>query len=414
MQRLPGIRRFLRLPTGVRGVEAEVDDELHFHLDMRAEELVRRGVSPDDARVQALREFGDVRSARTELTQIDRRRAARSGRSEWWGGLWQDLRYAARGLRNRPVFAAVVLLTLAIGIGGNTAIFTIVDAALFRGLPYEEPERLVHLWESAPDHRSERSEASYPDFEDWARGQTTLTRIAGYQTNAVALTGRDVPLMLLITYVTPGFFDVLGTRAFIGRTFHEGQDRIGDRAVVLGHGLWRREFGGDRGIVGRTITLGGNPYVVVGVLPPQFHFAPAEASGLWAITDLSRPYQRQRGVHWLNVVGRLKRGATVEQAVADLSAVVRRIGTQHADSHTAREASVVPLREEFVRSVRPLLVVLLSAVSIVLLIACANVAWSMASAQLAKVARGTGPRVPCLVAIGVARAPRHSAKSARS
>jgi putative ABC transport system permease protein len=374
MQRLPGIRRFLRLPTGVRGVQAEVDDELRFHLDMRAEELVRRGVSPDDARAQALWEFGDVRSARSELAQIDRRRVVRSGRSEWWGGLWQDLRYAARGLRNRPAFAAAVLLTLAIGIGANTAIFTVVDAALFRGLPYEEPERLVHLWESAPDHRSERSEASYPDFEDWVREQTTLTRIAGYQTNAIALTGRDVPLMLLITHVTPGFFDVLGTKAVLGRTFHEGQDRIGDRVVVLSHGLWRREFGGDRGIVGRTITLGGNPYVVVGVLPPKFHFARAEGSGLWAITDLSRSYQRLRGVHWLNVIGRMKDGVTTEQAVADLSGVVSRIAAQHPDNHTGRSASVVPLREQFVGNMRPLLVVLLSAVSIVLLIACANVA----------------------------------------
>ncbi|MFN2564119.1 MAG: ADOP family duplicated permease [Gemmatimonadaceae bacterium] len=374
MERFPGIRRFFRLPSSRHTVQLEVDDELQFHLDTRAEELAGRGMPPDDARAQALREFGDIASARSELAAIDRRRNARAGRSEWWHGVLHDVRYAARGLRKRPGFSAVVLLTLAIGIGANTAIFTVVDAALFRGLPYEDPERLVHLWESAPDHRSERSEASYPDFEDWKAGLTTLAGIAGYQTNAITLTGRDVPLMLLVTHVTPGFFDVLGTRAVVGRTFHEGQDRIGDRVVVLSHGLWQREFGGDRSLVGRTITLGGNPYVVLGVLPSQFHFARAEGSGLWAIADLSRSYQRLRGVHWLNVIGRLKDGVTREQAVADLSAVVTRIAAQHPDNHTGRSASVVGLREEFVGNMRPLLVVLLSAVSIVLLIACANVA----------------------------------------
>ncbi|MDQ3997332.1 MAG: ABC transporter permease, partial [Gemmatimonadota bacterium] len=334
----------------------------------------RGGLPPDAARAQAIREFGDVGMARIELAAIDRRRAARAGRSEWWSGLWHDVRYAARGLRNRPAFAVIVLGTLAIGIGANTAIFTVVDAALFRGLPYVEPERLVHLWESAPDHTSQRSEASYPDFEDWRAGQTTLAAIAGYQTNGIALTGRDVPLMLPITYVTPGFFDVLGVRAFVGRTIHESQDRIGDRVVMLGHGLWQREFSGDAGVVGQTIALGGVPHTVVGVLPPEFHFAGAEGGDLWTITDLSRSYQRVRGVHWLNVIGRLKDGVTPAQAVADLSAVVRRIAQQHADSHTGREAAVVPLHDQFVGSMRPLLLVLLSAVSIVLLIACANVA----------------------------------------
>jgi predicted permease len=374
MNRIAGVRRLFRLPFSRRTVQREVDDELRFHLDTRIDELTRQGMSADDARAQAAREFGDVGSARNELAEIDRRRAARTARSEWWGGLWQDARYAARGLRNRPGFAAVVLATLAIGIGANTAIFTVVDAALFRSLPYDDPERLVHLWESAPDHRSERSEASYPDFQDWTARQTTLAALAGYQTNGIALTGRDVPLMVPITYVTPGFFDVLGTRAQLGRTFRDAQDRIGDRVAVLGHGLWQREFSGSRDIVGRTITLGGIPHVVVGVLSPSFHFARAHGGDLWAITDLARPYQKLRGVHWLNVIGRLKDGATVDQAVADVSSIVRRIAQESPDNHTGREASVVPLHEEFVGNFRPLLVVLLSAVSIVLLIACANVA----------------------------------------
>src|SRR5688572_3248717 len=199
MERLPGVRRFFRLTSTGRNVQVEVDDELRFHLDTRAEALTRRGVAPDDARAQAMREFGDLAAARTELAEIDRRRAARSDRSEWWGALWQDMRYAARGLRNRPGFAAIVLATLALGIGANTAIFTVVDAALLRSLPYAAPHRLVHLWESSLTG-TDRAEASYPDFEDWQRGQTVFDKVAGYQTNAVTLTGRDVPLMMLVTY----------------------------------------------------------------------------------------------------------------------------------------------------------------------------------------------------------------------
>src|SRR5918999_4516524 len=139
MQRIPGIRRFFRLPSSSRTVQHEVDDELEFHLHSRTDALVREGMTPDSARAEAMREFGDVLSARAELAAIDRRRAAQSDRSEWWSALWTDSRYAIRSLRNRPGFAAVVLLTLAVGIGANTAIFTVVDAALFRSLPYEEP-----------------------------------------------------------------------------------------------------------------------------------------------------------------------------------------------------------------------------------------------------------------------------------
>jgi putative ABC transport system permease protein len=373
MERFPGVRRFFRLPTSNRNVQAEVDDELRFHIETRMDELMRRGVRADDARTQAMREFGDVAAARSELAEIDRRRTARSGRTEWWGALWQDVRYAARGLRHRPGFTAVVLLTLALGIGANTAIFTVVDAALMRALPYEKPDRLVHLWESSPAG-TDRSEASYPDFQDWQRGQTVFEGLAGYQTNGITLTGRDVPMMVAITYVTPGFFDVLRVRAAVGRVLHEGHDRIGDRVAVLGYGLWQREFTGDPGIVGRTVTLGGIPHTVIGVLPSSFHFARAHGGDLWVPTDLSRPYMNARGAHWLNTIARMKDGVTLAQAQAATSAVGRQIAERHADTHTGRSTIAVPLRDEFVKGVRPLLLVLLSAVSLVLLVACANVA----------------------------------------
>jgi putative ABC transport system permease protein len=372
MERFPGIRRFFRLPTSRRTVQVEVDDELRFHLDTRADELVRAGLAAADARAQALREFGDVGSARAELAEIDRRRAARATRSEWWASLWQDVRYSARGLRARPGFATVILVTLALGIGANTAIFTVVDAALVRSLPYPDADRLVHLWESSPAG-TDRAEASYPDFQDWQRTEV-FDGLGGYQTNGAALTGRDVPLMMAVTYVTPGFFDVLRVRPAIGRTFHDRTDRIGDRVAVLGHGFWQREFGGDPAVIGRSITLGGTPHTVVGVLPPAFHFARAHGGDLWVLTDLSRPYMTRRGTHWLNTIGRLKPGVTLRQARSAMSAAAVGIAERHPDTHTGRSATVVPLRDEFVKGVRPLLLVLLTAVSLVLVVACANVA----------------------------------------
>ncbi len=372
MERFPGVRRFFRVPSSRRHVESEVDDELRFHLDTRVDELIRGGATRDAARAQAVREFGDLGSARSELAKIDRRRTARRGRSEWWSALWQDVRYAARGLGNRPGFAAIVITTLALGIGANTAIFSVVDAALLRSLPYAKPDRLVHLWETSSTG-TDRAEASYPDFEDWQR-QNVFDKLGGYQTNAVTLTGRDVPLMLLVTHITPGFFDVLGVPAAVGRTFHEGQDRIGDHVAVIGYGLWKREFSGDPELVGRRITLGGVPHTVVGILPADFHFARAEGGGLWIITDLSRPYMNRRGVHWLNTIARMKDGVTLAQAQAAMSGLGRGIAERHPDSHTGRSVSVVPLREEFVKGIRPLLLILLSAVSLVLLVACANVA----------------------------------------
>jgi putative ABC transport system permease protein len=373
MERFPGIRRFFHLPSSSRNVQVEVDDELRFHLETRTEELLRHGLALDVARAQAMREFGDLSSARTELAAIDRRRVSRAGRAEWWGALWQDVRYAVRGLRNRPGFAAIVLTTLALGIGANTAIFSVVDAALLRSLPYPNADRLVHLWEASPAG-ADRSEASYPDFEDWQRGQVVFDKLGGYQTNGIALTGRDVPLMMLVTHVTPGFFDVLQVRAALGRTFDDAQDRIGDRVAVIGHGLWQREFGSDPQIVGRKIVLDGVPHTVVGVLPADFHFARAEGGDLWVITDLSRPYMNRRGVHWLNTIARMKDGVTLSQAQQAMTALGQGIAERHPDSHTRRSTLVVPLREEFVKGIRPLLLVLLSAVSIVLLVACANVA----------------------------------------
>src|SRR5687767_888324 len=273
--RIPGLRRIVQHSGRLR-VQTEVDEELRFHLDMRAEELVRQGVSPADAREQALREFGDVGEARGELAAIDRRRAARRDRAEWWSDLWSDLRFAARVLRRQPGFTIVVLLTLMLGIGANTAIFTVVDAALLRPLPYREPERLVHLWETHRGDVANRSEASYPDFLDWRRESRSFTAIEGYdETNLTVSGGAGEPLMLPGARVTPGFFAMLGVSPALGRAFIDDDAVAGGAPVVLlSHAYWQRRLASDPRAIGRSLTLDRRRYMVVGVLPSEFHFAP--------------------------------------------------------------------------------------------------------------------------------------------
>jgi putative ABC transport system permease protein len=290
--------------------------------------------------------------------------------------LLQDLRFAVRGLRKHPGFAFVAVLTLALGIGANTAVFSVVDASLVKPLPYREPDRLVHLWELRPERQFPRSEASYPDYVDFAASTRTLEEIAGYAGGgSMTMTGGGRPERLSGLRVTANFFDLLGVAPAIGRAFRPGDDAAGaERLVVIGHDLWRRRFGADPSVVGRTIVLDETPHTIAGVLPKGFHFARSRDAEIWTPLVPSPNERERRRFRWLNLVGRLAPGASVEQVDAELDAVAARLGEQYPDSNAGSEVEVIPLREELVGPVRPLLAVLLGAVGLVLLIACANVA----------------------------------------
>jgi putative ABC transport system permease protein len=291
------------------------------------------------------------------------------------GALWQDLRYAFRMLSKKPGFAVVVVLTLALGIGANTAIFTVVNAALLRPLPFREPDRLVHLWETKAQQQFKEREASYPDYQDWKTNSQVFEGVAGYSRRSFSLTGLDTPDRIEGAAVTDNFFQVLGVETVAGRSFQPGEDQPGtERLVILSYNLWQRRFGSDPKLIGQALTLNGARHVVIGVLPQKFQFAPAGAAEMWVPLQPTEQMMTRRFMHWLNIIARLKTGVTIEQAQAGMGTIASNIAQSHPDSHTGTGVRVVSLHEQITGSVKTLLLVLLSAVGFVLLIACANVA----------------------------------------
>ncbi len=291
--------------------------------------------------------------------------------------LFQDLRYGARMLLNKPGFSLVALLTLALGIGANTAMFTVVDAALLRSLPFRDPGRLFQLWETRRTGELKQLDASYPDYLDWGSQSEAIESICGYTGwgGSFTLTRRGEPERIDGARVTASFFSVLGVEPILGRSFVPDEERTGARpTVILSYGLWQRRFGADPNIVGDMLTLDGDGYTGLGVLPRSFQFAPMGNAELWVPLRPSPSQISQRFMHWLDVIVRLKPGVTLEQAETQIATIAARIEHENPDTHTGAGIKIVPLHDQIVGSVQSLLFVLLGAVGLVLLIACANVA----------------------------------------
>jgi predicted permease len=281
-----------------------------------------------------------------------------------------DVRYALRALARTPGFTLAVVLTLALGIGVNSAIFSVVYGVLLRPLPYASPERLVVLYGRYPQFG--RTATSLPDFQDWRDGTHSFEQLAAVHKGGFVLTSDGEPERVVADRVTSNFFATFGVRPVLGRAFLPDEDRMGgdDRVVVLSHGYWQRRFGGDPRIVGREIQLSGRPWTVVGIAPPGFRYG--REVDLWAPTraDTTMP----RRAEYLDLVGRLKPGVSVAQASADVAAVVRRLAEQYPATNGRITSEVIGLQEDLVRDVRPALFAFAGAVLLVLLIACANVA----------------------------------------
>jgi predicted permease len=358
----------------------EVDEEVAFHIEGRVEELVARGWTPTEAREEALRQFGDPARYRDECRTIARNRMTRERRGEVMGNVRQDIRFALRSFGRSPGFASVAALTLALGIGATTAVFTVAKDVLFDPLPFSDPDRLVMIWERNSGQNIERELASPPNYADWLLRNRTFEDLAAIGDGSLTLSGLEQPTVVEVAYVTANTFELFGVGAQLGRALRPGdatlladEEVTGASLVVMSDGLWKSAFGADPAVLGSTIELNGTAVEVVGVMPAEFG-VPRPDIDLWLPADYTAPtYGRQR--RDLRVFGRLAREATVEFARADLDRIQASIAEIHPEANTGWTTDIVPVQEEVVgASTRRMLLLLLGAVGFVLLIACANVA----------------------------------------
>ena len=377
MPRLPGIRRLFRLSRDTRDVGAEVDDELAFHVDMLTNDLIASGRTPDEARREAMERFGDVASVRERCYDISTHHEAHVRRIELFATLWQDVKYAARSLRRTPGFAVVVLLTLALGIGATTAMFSVVRGVLLRPLPYPQAERVVRITPGGvgKDHGN----VSAIEMNDWSNDLTTMSAVGGFrqwETGSVFGDGPE-PMYVKTTHVTAGFFPALGTRPELGRTFQPSDTVQGaNHVAVVSHAFWQNQLGGDPGVIGHTIRLSSEPYTVLGVMPAGFNFPTPEAA-VWLPSSLMGEDDVGAGrvARWMDVVARMKPGVTPAQARADVEKLEARLAESFPESNAGwTTADVERVRDTIVGPVRRGLLVLLGAVGLVLLVVCVNVA----------------------------------------
>jgi putative ABC transport system permease protein len=367
------LRRFVRrlfVSLGRRHPDARFDEECALHLEEQTAANLRAGLPPDEARRQALLKFGSAA-------------AIREGYRDTHGLPWveramADVAHAVRGMVRAPSFTLAVVAVLAIGIGASTVIFSIVDTALLRPLPLEEPDRLVRLFTTLASGRP--FEASPGKFYDWQRHARSFEHMAVYPCcgfRQLALTGSGSARTVKVTAVSAGFFEVVRTRPALGRVLREEDDTPGGKhVVVLSDRFWRAEFGGDVDVLGRTLTLDDEPYTVVGVLRADAaldSWTPT-ASDVWMPLGLSAEARQSRGNHYLDAVARLRPGVDVAQARAEMTAIAARMAREFPKTDEGWSAAVVPLRDEIGGKSRTTLILLLGAVGLVQLIACANVA----------------------------------------
>jgi predicted permease len=353
-------------------VDDEVDGELEFHLEMRTREYMERGMPRAQAREAALRKFGDFRRARRECRALGRQRERQMRIVEYFSELRQDAAFSIRQMLAVPAFTLVAVVTLAIGIGATTAIFSAVNAVVLRPLPVPEPDRLVVVsstWRQFQD--GALSAGNYVDIADEQQAFATMTAV---EFSGFALAQREGADRVLGAKVTGRFFDVFGIRPALGRVFGEAEDQPGrDQVVVLSHRLWTRQFASDPDIVGREITMNMRPYTVIGVMPSQFDFT-SDAEELWVPIAFSPERRAMHDEHYLQVIARLRPGVTIEQANRQLGALGKRQQERFPRDNAERGFAARPLLEVLVGDYRSRLLLLLGSVGFVLLIACGNVA----------------------------------------
>jgi putative ABC transport system permease protein len=354
-------------------LDRELEDELRAHLEMAAEENRRRGMNTEEARRKAMRDFGGV-------TQVRETVRMREG-VPFVENLRRDGLYALRQMRKSPGFAAVVIITLALGIGANTTVFSIVDAVMLRPLPYAQPQRLVDVESREVNGTYVSGAVCYPDFFDWRAQNHSFEHLVSYHDQSLTLTGVERAVHLDGEVVSWDLLPLLGVQPELGRGFGPEEEKLGTRVVLISHALWASQFGSDPSVMGRTMHLSGEAYTVIGVTPASFRFpVDAPKNDFWTTLAVDndgtpRTATANRGNHSLAVIGRLKPGVTVAQADAEMKAIAARLAKQYPDTNTRHDSAGV---ESEIRALlgdtRTLLLVVLGAVVLVLLIACGNVA----------------------------------------
>ncbi len=363
---LSRVMKRLRALSHKDELENELDEELRYHLEKQVEQNVRGGMSPEEARHAARRSFGGVEQSKEQCRDARRVRLFEE--------LWQDLRYGLRMLWKNPGFTLIAILALALGIGANTAIFSVVNTVLLRPLPYKDPDRLVMVWEDNTKKGFPRDTPAPANFIDWRDQNQVFEGMAAIAEQSFNLTGIGEPERIDGRRVSASLFPLLGVEPQLGRAFLPEEDSPGgSRVVILSYGLWQRRFGSDVNITGKPLTLNGESYTVVGVMPPHFQF-PSREDQLWVPIAFTSQGAANRGGHYLEVIARTKPGITLEQAQAAMNTIAARLQQQYPDQNTDIGAVVIPLHEQVVGDIKPALLVLLGAVGFVLLIACANVA----------------------------------------
>ncbi len=352
-------------------IESELDAEMRFHVESRAQDLLRSGLSREDAHRRARIEFGSIGSYQEKVRE--------TRRVTWLEDFAQDLRYGWRVLRKNPGFAVVAVLTLALGIGANTAIFSVVYAVLLKPLPYAKSDELFNVFEAQPQEGITGTGWSFMNFAELREQSHVFSEMAGVQKHQLTLTGQGAPAVVNTSVVTPELFSLFGEKPLAGRVFFSEDGKPGALPVVIvSENLWRGTFGADPKIIGSSISLDKRSFSVIGIMPAAFRFPfLTKSEQLWIplVQDpLFGSWMNRRGGHWLQVTGRLKPGVSLTQAQAELDALSARFAKEFPAENGGWTIRMVPLQQMIVGNAKPPLLVLLGAVGLVLLIACANIA----------------------------------------
>ena len=347
-----------------RRFKSELEEEMAFHREQAEKDFIAAGMTPQAARYAAMRRFGNA----TRLTERSHEAVGFSFET-----VLQDLRFALRQLRKNPGFALTAILILALGIGSSVAIFAFVDAALIKPLPYANPTRLAVLFESIA--LGPRFHLSYPDYVDWKRLNKSFSALNVYAPYGFMMQTPDGLRKADGARVSDGYFRTLGVTPVLGRDFNWGEDgSAAPRTALLSYAAWQKRYGGSASVLGTTVNLDGEPYTIIGVLPREFSFAPAEPADFWAIEKGTGYCEKRRSCHNLFGIARLKDGVSFASAFAEMKTIAQQLEKQYPDSNRDQAAFMLPLTDAIVGDIRPILLTVLCGAGLLLLIASVNVA----------------------------------------